>query len=271
MRKLESLKELQKLELDMLKYVDSFCNRYEVAYFLSGGTMLGAIRHNGFIPWDDDVDIMMLRGDYDRFIYLIKNGAFTSERYKVLLPGDKNYMYPFIKVIDKRTCLYEQGFKKKYRLGVYIDIFPLDFMKENYEERLKEHNECFKLRGKYYMAANTWSQMKLDHPNRKVLQFIRWILYSLVGAERFSMQLVRSVTHRDETSYVGDLIHSAGVDKDCFHAESFRGSILHEFEGERFPIPVGWEEYLINMYGDYMQLPPEEERSGHLITAWINI
>lgn len=269
MRKVNSIRELQMIELNMLKYLDNFCRENQITYFLSGGTMLGAIRHNGFIPWDDDVDINMLREEYDKFSELVSKGIFENERYKALLPGEKNYAYPFIKIVDKETLLLESDFKKKYKLGIYIDIFPMEYMKEDYKERAQLHYECGLLRTKYCIAANTWTRVKKDHPRLKILQFVRWLLYGLIGPQKFSLELAQKFVCKEPTSLVGDLVHSAGLDRDCFHTESYGDFVLHQFEDGMYPIPKGWEEYLTNMYGDYMKLPPEEERRTHAIDAWI--
>ena len=117
-----SFEESKKLELDILLAVADFCNKNNLTYFLAYGTLIGAIRHKGFIPWDDDIDIQMPREDYNKFIE-----TFSHERYKTIAPGTPLSKHSFVKVIDTETVKIEAHKKyKKGFLGVDIDIFPLD-------------------------------------------------------------------------------------------------------------------------------------------------
>ena len=125
MRDITELEELHQIELDMLKEIDRICRRENIQYYLAGGTLLGAVRHKGFIPWDDDIDIAMARDEYERFLKVMK-----KERHPYLkifaMEFDKEYQYTFAKVVDTRTRLIEEIGKDLPDMGVFIDIFPID-------------------------------------------------------------------------------------------------------------------------------------------------
>lgn len=115
MKPINNIKEIQKLELDILKEFHEFCIKHDLVYSLMGGTMLGAVRHEGFIPWDDDIDVSMPRPDYDKFIDLTRNNL--SNIYEVYsVETRKDYIHPFAKIVDNRTVLFEKNVRDKYRM-----------------------------------------------------------------------------------------------------------------------------------------------------------
>lgn len=119
-------KELQKIEFDALSWFNDFCQKHGLKYCLFYGTLLGAVRHRGFIPWDDDVDVIMLREDYSRFCELMRDQA-DDARYRFYAPEiNEHYFYPFGKLIDSHTELVENTTDCGVRMGVFIDIFPFD-------------------------------------------------------------------------------------------------------------------------------------------------
>ena len=125
-----TLRELQLLEFEMLKKVKEICNKNHITYFLSGGTLLGAVRHGGFIPWDDDVDIAMPRPDYERFLKAAEQEF--EYPYEILTPDkDSSYLFPFAKIIDKRAKVKTTSRKNEQVWNVWVDIFPLDSMPKN--------------------------------------------------------------------------------------------------------------------------------------------
>ena len=118
-----SLKEIQKIELDILLYLDKVCRENDIKYYLSSGTLLGAIKYQGFIPWDEDIDVIFLREDYNKLIKCFEN---ETGRYKLLsIYNSKDYYYPFAKLVDTKTTLIENS-KPINDMGVYIDIVPMD-------------------------------------------------------------------------------------------------------------------------------------------------
>ena len=254
-------KLIQSIELDILKNVASFCEQNNLRYFLAGGTLLGAIRHNGFIPWDDDVDISMPREDYERLIELFPNVG----RYRIIhISNSKYYAHPFAKVVDTETILEELGREVVpcKDMGVYIDIFPIDGVKDN--SIITKHNFT-----KNYMYAY---HLGYAIPAKKTAPFsfkikrLIWILrFSIPGRNwhynRLSKKLRKNVF--DSSKFVGSSFGQKG-EKEIIEQSCFSDYVLIPFEKMLFRCPIGYDRYLTQMYGDYMQLPPVEERiSAH--------
>ena len=130
-----NLEQVKAIELEILDFIDSVCKEYDITYYLAGGTFLGAVRHQGFIPWDDDIDLIMPRKDYKRFIKAVND---KKTKYKALSGyTDLNYRKKFVKVVDTDTVLIEHGLEKMERLGIYVDVFPLDNLPNDKDKRRK--------------------------------------------------------------------------------------------------------------------------------------
>ena len=250
------INELKKIELDILNRIRAFCDENHLRYFLYGGTLLGAIRHKGFIPWDDDIDILMPRLDYD---YLIKN--FLSDDEVVLLyPGTKGYYFNFTKAINPNTILYEANYKKIDGYGVYIDIFPLEGMPEDEEERIKHIKDMEVLRrqinafaiDKPVLRKNIFAYL------HQCFQFNRLKKSDVTVIQNKYMELVKKYNCNESNClYVsGGAYH----EKEMFEKDIFNDSFLVEFEGSLFNAPIQWDKCLRQLYGDYMTLPPENKR-----------
>ena len=139
-----SFEETKQVELEILTNVAEFCDKHEIQYFLAYGTLIGAVRHKGFIPWDDDIDIWMPRADYNRFLK-IYNKENSDSQYKVISPYDKISRHTFVKVVDTRTVKIESGidYSNGY-LGIDVDIFPLDGQPDNDKDYFKWYNKLQK-------------------------------------------------------------------------------------------------------------------------------
>lgn len=250
-----SSSELKKIEFEMLKNVAEFCEASGIMYFLACGTALGAIRHNGFIPWDDDVDIAMPRPDYERFV-----NTYKSEMYEIIDSRfDEAYPYAFAKVSDKGTVLIE-NIAKPFPMGVYIDVFPIDGMPNNEEERQKHLNKI-----EWYTRLLSWkriSKTKKVGMIHKIFQLIAKALLSPVSIKTLVSWLDREVKRYtfENSEYVGHLTTKATWGNDTKPKYIFAQPIKHKFETAEFNLPVFFDEYLTLEYGNYMSLPPEEKR-----------
>lgn len=250
--------EIKKIELDILIYIRRLCEENNLRYYLAYGTLLGAIRHKGFIPWDDDVDIYMPRDDYERFILLCKKKK--EGNYDVMsCDYDKEYYYEFAKVVDKRTKLQEYGIKPVEDLGVYVDIFPLDGLPRKYKWHIKRLWILVKLR-----ALSVYLKIPVKNAlYRSVLQLICKFLRKMdsVRLARFINKIAQKYNY-DSSHYVACAVSSAGI-AGVFEKKVFEKKVKVAFENELFNAPGDWEVYLHKSYGDFMQLPPPEKQITH--------
>lgn len=263
MRTITELKEIHQIETDILKEVDRICRKENIRYYLAGGTLLGAVRHKGFIPWDDDVDIAMPREDYERFLKVMKNGA--HEYYKILaLEYRKDYPYTFAKVVDTRTGFQEEIGKEISDLGIFIDVFPLDGMGNERNAAMRRMMKIIRLRSRIIEASLKEDEIKNKETSfkNKVLKGTANCLIKLIGIRRSYGYLVEYVKKKDfnRSYWIASAVGGAGIEKELIERKYFDDVVEMEFEGNLFFAPAGYDVYLKNLYGDYMKLPPKEQR-----------
>lgn len=258
-----TLKEIKQLEVGILEYVSSICNKNHLTYFLSYGTLIGAIRHKGFIPWDDDIDIAMPRSDYMRLLEILQMEE-KSSRYECLVPLKDGYFYEFAKVIDTATVVQEQQ-TITAKCGVWIDIFPLDGLK-------KEDKLCHNLLLLYNRFRAAAVNVFFPHKTSGFMvpfEYCIWKLCRWIGFKPFlkrSLSLAQKYKY-DDCEFVGFASSYPAYNK-YMKKEWFEDVVEVEFEGRKFKAPRGYHEYLTTQYGDYMQLPPEDKRVCHHMVAY---
>lgn len=258
-----SLEESKRLELDILLDVAEFCEKHQLKYFLTYGTLIGAFRHKGFIPWDDDVDIQMPRSDYNKMIELFNAEKGEAHRYKLITPYDKNAKHAIVKVIDTKTVKLEEGFtyKKGKYLGVDVDIFPIDGT-PNCEE---EYNKWYKKLQKIY-RRHLYSKMAF---NGSLIQRCKMLCHKLPGLFSSSngwLNKARKLHEKypyEASACVGSIACLYNGKGNRVAKEHYEGFVEVEFEGYSFKAPKGYHEILTSLYGDYMKLPPEDKRVTH--------
>ena len=253
-------KKLFAVLLDILLKIDSVCKKHNIKYFLHAGTLMGALRHGGIIPWDDDIDIVMFREDYEKFISL--NDEFKYPYFLQTPYTDKGFFWSNPAVRNSNTTAVSPCFAyQPMNQGAFVDIFVIDNIidgaqgKENFEKinQLSIDNST-------YMRM---SNPDLDERNRKRVEEYKlrirgpFEVYEEVHslAQRFNNIPSKYVTTYTSTCY--------GFERELYYKEDFNDAELIEFMGYKLPIPTGYERILKTTYNDYLKLPPMEERGIH--------
>ena len=251
--------ELKQIQLDMLKDIHTFCVEHKIRYSLAFGTLLGAVRHKGYIPWDDDVDIMMPREDYNRFIR-----SYGNQKYRIAdMSVNPDYVDPFAKVEDTRTVLeeYEEGVPSFF--GVYIDVFPVDYIPDNLSERKS-----------FYRKKNLWNilyelkRIKVKEGRSFIKNLVLMVGHRLlffISRRQLAhkMSELASKYQRQKTAYMGIVAVADSRIEEAVPSSCFEAYIELPFENINVMSIKNYDCYLSAAFGDYMQLPPEEKRVSH--------
>lgn len=252
-------KEFRQIECAILKEVADFCEINGITYFLAYGTLIGAIRHNGFIPWDDDIDIAMPRPDYDKFIRLFNCDNIHLKVIEMSL--DNDYSVPFAKVYDDRTWIDEIHYKPE-KYGVFIDIFPLDGIANSTQIKIAQ------------ILVKFLNTKKANFKKRKITKNIINTIGKIILAP-FPIRTLQSILDKNSRKYAFGSTPKAGLIatgygiREAVDTSIFNKTLFHEFEGREYRIPIGFDQWLKNIYGNYMELPPLEKRvSVHNFEAW---
>ena len=255
-----TLRMAQLTQLEILKKFRDVCDAHGIRYILGDGTLLGAIRHSGFIPWDDDIDVNMPREDYERFLKYANE--LGENVYLQTWKNDKEFALPFAKVRMKGTVYQEENSPGLRNNGIYIDIFPCDrFGKlggyNRYRFKILEFIKLVMIkRSKAYRLLLTKRNRIRD-----ICIFIAkliprsWMiaLYELIVKSENKLKSNYKYFENGGASSIGSWV----IDAECFER-----TILHKFEDDEFAVPENYDLYLSKVYGDYMKLPPEDKRDN---------
>lgn len=248
--------EVRIIQLELLEDVLNFCEKKNIRVFLAFGSLIGAIRHKGYIPWDDDIDLWMPRKDYEKFVYLYNETKTMYSALSILQKPD--FPYYFTKVCHKNTLLFESIEGEKYNIGINIDIFPLDDIPID------------TLKGK--VSVLIWQALKIVHTikgialskKRSIYKQYAIILLNMIFRSFDikvickNMDIVASAFKNSAAKYVFSDGYCLIVNKNLFSEVKYA-----EFEKLYVPIPSGYDEILKTIYGDYSSLPPEKNRITH--------
>lgn len=265
MKKL-SFNDAQHISFGVLKYIDEFCRKNGITYFIGHGTLLGAVRHQGFIPWDDDIDILMFRKDYEKFINCFN--AVDQDIYKCLSFETGTFYLPYAKVVDTRTVVRAKNFVEIEDNGIAVDVFPMDYVSNSKEECIKIRNK-YKIYGKMlrYSLYNDFSEIS----KRLNFKYPVYLIAKALGTRRISDQIIKFNKKLPSKKKKYTISFGAFLcgDKGIYESKWFRECRLLKFEDFEFAAPCKYKEFLSERYGDYMKLPPENQRIQHLQDAWL--
>lgn len=245
------LKEIQKKELEILIEVDRVCKKLGLKYFLSSGTLIGTVRHKGFIPWDDDIDIMMPWKDYKKFLKYgqqeINSKFFIQSNFSDL------WYREYSKVRMNGTTAIEKSYENiNFHQGIWIDIFPIIGIKNN-EKWIRKFNSYIKFR-------NLFIQDLFFDKTENLSLLLKIFKKIPLGIRRAVIKFMDTLFIKDpmKSEFI-EYLWGFGVGR-CFNKDLFTESIASDFEGYKFSIPKDYDKILKQIYGDYMQLPDEKDR-----------
>ena len=257
------LASLKQTELDILTAFVDVCNQLNLKYYLLHGTLLGAVRHKGFIPWDDDIDVGMMRSDYEIFLRegqkLLPNHLFIQAS-----TTDPEYFLWFAKIRNVNTTFIE---KSTQRLsichGVFIDLFPLDYYPEN---RLAQKRIQF---CRKWIARRISCELLLPDSSTMIRKVKSGVLRAAMPSLT-KVMIIRDLLflHTKSSTLI---VNYGGTLREIIPIEWFGDGYMLEFENEFYRVPKEYKKYLSKVYGDYLTLPPKEKRVGHHYTQTIDL
>ena len=259
MRKM-TIEETKRVELDILSGIADFCDSHGLRYYLAYGTLIGAVRHKGFIPWDDDIDIQMPRDDYNKMIEMF-NVENEGKHLRLISPYDSDSLHSFVKIIDTRTVKFESGFKYRnsdQALGIDVDVFPLDGQPDDDAAYSKWYGKKQKI---YKMMQFVLMDPNISWKHKIVCTFLQ-LVRSKAYYQKKADKLQNPYSFND-SKYVGCTASLYNSKKNRHDISLYSESVLLDFEDKKFKAPVGYHEILTAMYGDYMKLPPEDQQVTH--------
>lgn len=261
-----TINEIQLVSLEILYEISTICETQNFQYSLIYGTLIGAIRHHGYIPWDDDIDIMMPRPDYEKFLIYMKNNTDKYPNLHVFNHEEcSEYPYMITRVSDDRYVIKMEN-EKPYGMGIFIDIYPFDGLGDDKKEALaygmkgdRLSSLCYQASREHFAIETTTSILRI------MIKYPVYIFSKIIGKEYFQNKLEKLAGKRDYESskYIGCVIWLSGGEKDIFPREWFDETIFFEFEKYKFRVPKNYDKVLRHIYGNYMALPPMKDRIGH--------
>lgn len=265
MTEITDLREIQQLELGLLRHLAQLCQENDLRFFLSNGTLLGAVKYGKFIPWDDDIDVFLPRPDYDRLMRLPKADAgayrlMSQER----TPG---WRLPFAKLCNMSTCKRETSADFGADIGLDVDIFPLDTWAGGSAQArrcgLLQRGVSASLESRFLSPRTGW---------RRTVLYLFWRLSRLLGCSFFCRCIQHEVDRGRSLAaptHLGCVVWSLYGGRELIPADVFASSVPVPFEGQMYPAPVGYDTYLRQLYGDYIpDPPPEKQVTHHRFTVW---
>ncbi len=255
--------ELKIIQLNLLEYIDKVCKKNNIKYFINYGTLLGAIRHNGYIPWDDDIDISLHRDDYNKLMLILENSQ--HEKYKILNINNTDWYHNnFAVLLDTSTIIPDHYKKKRQDTSVFVDIFPIDcFDNTKFIKKINRLN--------FFRRLSLYKKEHILNHDSKLKDLIRTILWYgcyFINPKYFSYKIEKITKKYSSNEGKFEGFTGLGDMKDVMESGITDELVDLNFEHLVVKAPKNYSLILKNLYGDYMKLPPENERINHEFEAY---
>ncbi len=261
-----TMQENQQAATGAMKKLDEICRELNISYTLTYGTMLGAVRHQGYIPWDDDLDIMLCRPEYDKLV------AWCLEHEKELLPfrlftpeNTADYPYMIPRFCDTRYEIHTDN-EKDCGMGAFVDIYPLDGIGNTREEAIATLRKRARWSSLYFLSTRLRCERGLTKSAlKRLIKLPAFWAAKLIGKKWFGRRLYAIAKNCDfeNSKYAGCVIWDTEIENGMFEKAWFDKTQSMPFEQEQFQVITQYDAFLSRLYGDYMQLPPQEDRIAH--------
>lgn len=258
-----TLRELQKKELESLQYFDAFCRRNQLRYYLLGGCVIGAVRHGGFIPWDDDIDLIMPREDYQKMLALWKEQEDNDGRFLMLTTDGKVFTGNcFATLVDTSATMVKENQKDiDVPHGIVTDIFPMDGCPDGKIRRYLQYYHA--------MMYSLYITEVVPTKHGALIKNVSKLLLRLVPSRKRRTKIWQKHERKmsryrfDDHIWCTELCAGPHYMRNKYPRDAFMTAEYRDFEGMSFPLPAGYDVYLRTAFGDYMQLPPEDQQIPH--------
>lgn len=263
MREITDINELKSIELEVMKKIHGFCVENGIVYYLAYGTLIGAMRHGGFIPWDDDIDIWMPRPDYQKFLSIFPAWAHENGLELANHKTDVYFGRAMSKVFDSRTKLIEPEFRFDDPIGVFVDVWPLDGTPNDTHERDKHIAKAIRYHKMLYACV---TKPAFATP-KKIIKSLTTLPFTFVN----SKQLIDKIEElaQEYTYSNAEWVYCPAYPMVVMEKESFKDAQLAKFEDTEFYVPSGYDALLTKRYGAWREYPPAKDRvPHHVINTW---
>lgn len=258
--------EQKEINLELLLFFDKTCRKHGIHYSITGGTLLGAVRHGGFIPWDDDVDVFLPRPEFEKLRDVFDDGerfVWTDRRKNASFP------YNFGRLIDTETIITDAKGMPSEGMGLFLDVCVVDGLPEGEKKRNAHMKRMIFLHRA--RSSFIYNRELPEYRSGNIIKRLSKSVFTKVTSVDFWLDRAETEARRypfDNSEYVANGLSQYGK-KEIMHRSAFDSYIEMEFEGHKVMACCGWEEYLTNIYGDYMKLPPPEKRVGdHIVSVY---